>query len=582
MSTNSEAEQLLRKAALINATRFGGRAEVGSVLGKILSERPDLRKTANELSRLCVSIVEEVNRLSSSEQRNIVQTQWPEELVEKEKKREEKILPPLSNVEKYPRVVTRFSPNPDGAIHIGSTRAIILCHDYARMYNGKFILRFEDTDPRLHKPVLEFYDSIREDVRWLDCQWDQEIIQSDRMEIYYHHAKELLSMGGAYVCTCSKQNFKTLTLDSRACGCRDLPTSVQLERWEKMINGTFSEEEAIVRVKTDLNHPNPAVRDWPALRIIDPEKHPHPRVGAKYRVWPLYNFACGIDDRLLEISHIIRGKEHLTNEVRQTYMFTHFGWHYPETIHYGRLKIIGTVLSKSKMVKMIADGVVSDFADPRLATLSALRRRGITPGALRRLVFEIGPRPVDATLSWDNIFSYNRKLIDPTASRFFFVGDPVELEIAGLPGDFVSNLPLHPDHPEYGNRQLNVKRTGSISSVFISKDDSKTLSPGDIVRLMELFNVKISSIEPSKIKGEFHSQSYQDARKLDANLIHWLPQDGNINAKLVLPSANIIEGLGENAISLQKIGSIIQLVRVGFGRIDSKTSDSVVVYFAHS
>ena len=162
-----------------------------------------------------------------------------------------------------------------------------------------------------------------------------------------------------------------------------------------MLDGTFKEGEAVVRIKTDLSHPNPAVRDWPALRIINTERHPHPRVGSKYRVWPLYNFACGIDDHLIGVSHIIRGKEHLTNQRRQEYMYKHLGWQYPEAIHYGRLKIKGASLSKSKIVEGIRNGTFRDWDDPRLATFAALRRRGISPEAIRRLIIDVGPKTAD-------------------------------------------------------------------------------------------------------------------------------------------------------------------------------------------
>jgi glutamyl-tRNA synthetase len=182
---------------------------------------------------------------------------------------EEKRLPPLPNVEKYAQVVTRFSPNPDCVLHLGSARAIVLCYEYARMYKGRFLLRFEDTDPKLKRPVLELYDSVREDLAWLGCKPDEEFIQSDRISIYYDYAEKLLTNGNAYVCTCQPQEFKERTSAKKPCECRDLPLEDHLERWRSMLDGGYPEGEVVVRVKTDLNHPNPAVRDWPALRVID-------------------------------------------------------------------------------------------------------------------------------------------------------------------------------------------------------------------------------------------------------------------------------------------------------------------------
>src|SRR5213596_4118844 len=276
-----------------------------------------------------------------------------------------KALPPLPNTDKYAMIVTRFAPNPDFVLHLGSIRAIILSHDYARMYKGRFLLRFDDTDPRLKKSALEYYDLIREDVRWLECQWDAEYIASDRVPVYYEHAEKVLKSGDAYICTCTPDDFRLNINAGRACPDRSKSPEQNLADWAKMLNGGFGEGDAVLRVKTELAHPNPAVRDWPALRIIDPEKYPHPRVGSKYRVWPLYNFSAAVDDHLIGVTHIIRGKEHLTNAVRQTFLYKHMGWSYPEAIEYGRLKMIGFKLSKSEMVKELEEGLVDGFDDPR-------------------------------------------------------------------------------------------------------------------------------------------------------------------------------------------------------------------------
>ena len=412
LENDSELKELIRKGALQNAVKHGGKAQAGPIIGKILGEKAELRAKAKELTILVNRILSEVNNLSIEEQKLIVEKNWPETF-KKEKVEEEKKLPPLPNAAEHAQVVTRFSPNPDCVLHLGSARAIILSHEYARIYNGKFILRFEDTDPKVKRPSLEFYEKIREDLAWLGCKIDEEYIQSDRLPIYYEYAERLLGEGNAYVCTCIPDEFREMNIQNKPCPCRSLPPTEQVERWKRMLNGGYAEGEAVVRVKTDLNHPNPAVRDWPALRIIDPVKYPHPRVGSKYRVWPLYNMAAGLDDHLMGITHIIRGKEHLTNGVRQEFMYRHLGWKYPEAIHYGRLKITGASLSKSKIVQGVKDGTYTGFDDPRLATFVALNRRGIAPEAVKKMIIDVGPKTVDVTLSWENLYSYNRKLLDP-------------------------------------------------------------------------------------------------------------------------------------------------------------------------
>ncbi|MEM2103194.1 MAG: glutamate--tRNA ligase [Candidatus Bathyarchaeia archaeon] len=576
---NKETREIIRKLALINAVSYNGKAQAGPVMGKLLAEQPQLKARVKEIGPLVAEVIKEVNALPVEEQRKIVEKNWPETLV-KEKVEEEKHLPKLPNVELYERVVTRFSPNPDCAIHLGSARAIVLCYEYAKMYKGSFILRFEDTDPRLKRSALPFYDSIREDLAWLGCKPDKEFIQSDRIPIYYEHAEKLLKDGNAYVCTCNGDEFKKKLLAQQPCPCRNLPPKEHLERWQKMLDGTFKEGEAVVRIKTDLSHPNPAVRDWPALRIIDPKTHPHPRVGRKYRVWPLYNLASGVDDHLMGISHIIRGKEHLTNQVRQEFMYEHFGWRYPEAIHYGRMKIVGAFLSKSKIVAGMREGLFKGWDDPRLATFAALRRRGIQPEAIKRMIIDVGPKAQDVTLSWDNLYAYNRKIIDSTANRYFFVCEPMRLVVRGLEQGFVARLPLHPDHPEKGFRQIEVKPEENKVSFHVSRDDLKLFKKGNVVRLMELFNIKVEKTGKKGAEAVFHSQSYEDAKKLNAPLIHWLPEGFGAPCTVIMPDASEAKGIAEEECKRLRVNDIVQFERFGFVRIDA-VGEGIVAYYAH-
>ncbi|NWG10710.1 glutamate--tRNA ligase [Candidatus Bathyarchaeota archaeon] len=572
--------EAIRKVALLNAVRHNGKAQLGPVVGKILGEKPEFRTRAKELAVIVNDVVQEINNLSLSEQQRIIEEKWPETLV-KEKVEEEKRLPPLPNVDKYVQVVTRFSPNPDCVLHLGSARAIILCHEYARMYKGKFILRFEDTDPKLKRPVLEFYDRIREDLVWLGCKHDEEYIQSDRISIYYEYAEQLLKDGNAYVCTCQPEQFRKKILASKPCECRNLSKKEQLAGWKRMLEGGYREGEAVYRVKTDLNHPNPAVRDWPALRVIDAEKYPHPRVGRKYHVWPLYNLAAGIDDHLMGITHIIRGKEHLTNMVRQEYMYKYFGWKYPEAIHYGRLKITGASLSKSKIVQGIKEGLYKDWDDPRLATFAALRRRGITPEAIKKMIIDVGPKTPDVILSWENLYAYNRKILDPVADRYFFVDNPIELKVKQVSKAFRAKLPLHPEKPEKGYREYTVEPERDGSVVFwVSKKDMESVAIGNVIRLMELFNVKIENTEACSAEASFVSESYEDVKRTKTQLIHWISVGEDMPCQVLMPDATVAEGIAESACRKLKSNSIIQFERFGFVRID-KVNAKLTACYAH-
>ncbi len=579
--TAPEALELeAKKAALLNAIKHEGKAEAGAVIGRLLGSHPELRQKAADVRALVAKVIGQVNAMSLADQEKIIQENWPEELV-KEKPKVERGLPPLPNVDKYPKIVTRFSPNPDSVLHLGNARAFILSHDYARKYNGKFILRFEDTDPRLKKAALQYYDLIRADLKWLECTWDEEHYQSDRLELYYQYAEELIRKGAAYVCECASEDFKQLVESGRACPCRAISADENITRWKGMLGGEYEEGEAVLRVRTDLDHPNPAVRDWPALRVIDTTKYPHPRVGSKYRVWPLYNMACGVDDHLMGISHVIRGKEHLTNMERQKYLYNYLGWQYPDAIHYGRLHVVGMDLSKSKMMRALEEGVYKDLSDPRLGTLMALKRRGITPQAIRGIVYEVGPRPVDATISWENVYAANRKIIDPIARRYFFVDTPIITSVSGVKNSRTVKISAHPDHPEMGTREITVDAKDGKCRLFLSKGDLGILKPGAVVRLMELFNLKVVQASPDLVTAELHSETYAESKTVNAPLIHWLPEQRNCKATVVMPTAETIHGLGEPALATCHVDDAIQLVRFGFGRVDALVQDSVSIYFAH-
>jgi glutamyl-tRNA synthetase len=578
---DSKLRDNVRKAALLNAFKHGGNAQGGAVIGKILGEKPELRDKVAELTSIVDSVVREVNRLSLREQKQIIEKKWPELLV-REKAEEEKKLPPLPNADKYAEVVTRFSPNPDYALHLGNARAIVLCYEYSRLYKGKFILRFEDTDPKIKRPVLDFYDGIRRDLDWLGCKPDAEYIQSDRIPIYYEYAEKLLEGGHAYVCTCQPQLFREMILANRPCECRGLTVEENLARWKRMLDGHYEEGEAVVRIKTDLTHPNPAVRDWPALRVINTEKFPHPRVGSKYRVWPLYNLASGVDDHLLHITHIIRGKEHLTNQVRQEYMYNYLGWKYPEAIHYGRLKITGAYLSKSKIVQGIREGMFKGWDDPRLATFAALRRRGITPQAIRRMIIDIGPKTQDVILSWENLYAYNRKIVDPIAERYFFVQDPVEFAVDGISGVFRARLPVHPDSKEGKSRDYTIKpqRKDGQAKFWVSKKDVDSFRIGGIIRLIGLFNVKIKDANVYSAEATFASESYEQARRTKARLIHWVPLGQDVPCRVVMQDAAVMEGMAESLCKRLEPNAIIQFERYGFVRID-QVGKEITAYYAH-
>jgi glutamyl-tRNA synthetase len=563
------------KHAVHNAATHDGKAQNGPVMGRIMGEHPELRDRAKEVLAIVGEVVSEVNSWSLERQTEMLEERWPE-LLESRKKEEEKGLPPLENVNKYDEVRTRFAPNPDGPLHLGSAEPIIFCDEYARMYDGKFVLRYEDTSPDVKAPIPEMYDWIREDIEWLGVEIDEVYYQSDRLEIYYNYAEKLLEMEAAYVCTCKSSDFKEYYTAKEACPCRDLPQDVHFQRWEMMLDGLFRKGDAVVRIKTDLDHPNPAVREFPALRI---STSPHPRTGRKHRVWPLYNFSCAIDDHEMAISHIIRGKEHEVNTTRQKYIHRHLGWEYPEIINVGRLGLEVGVLSKSRIRAGLERGIYKSWDDPRLGTLRALRRRGLQPMTIRELMVQVGPKPINATLSWDHIASVNRRNIEPSSNRYFFVRDPVSLVVSGLERECTAGLPLHPDYNERGSREYTVRPVNGEASFNISLDDAEDLAEGGIIRLMGLFNAMITGRDSEAVYARYHSEGHQEAREVYASFIHWLPEKTGIEARVVMPDASTAEGIAEKYCLNLKVDDMIQFERFGFVRVDSVSP--FVAYFAH-
>jgi len=578
----NEIRSIAFKYALQNAIQYGGKAELKAVISKVIAEKPELKSVIREVVSMVRNVVNEVNRLSIVEQKRIAEEKYPEIFAKKERK-EEKKLPPLPNAHKYKVIVTRFAPNPDFVLHLGNARPAILCYEYARMYKGKFILRFDDTDPKIKKPMLEAYDLIREDLKWLGLKWDEEYIQSLRLPIHYQYAKKLIELGGAYVDTCSRKEFKKLRDRRKPCPHRSQSIEKNLELWDKMLEGHFGEGEAVLRVKTDLNHPDPSVRDWVAFRIIDTSKSPHPLVRDKYIVWPTYNYASALDDHLLNITHILRAKEHLTNTVKQKYLYRHFRWEYPETIHFGKLKLKGFILSKSAIRKYVETGKFEGFDDPRFGTLCALRKRGFIAEAIRELILEVGVKPSEASISMENLAALNRKIVDPKAPRILFVDNPVKMVISGI-SEFTTKIPYHPEVKELGYRVLRLKSSKNELEVYISHRDYDRLSKGDKIRLLGLFNIRIEEKKKNTIRASLTSVSLEEAKKYKLQIIQWVPCENNVNVIVKKPEGlnlSIIEGVAEESLRKTPLNTIVQFYRFGFVRVNSVSRDKVITYFAH-
>ena len=554
----NDLEEIIYKHALLNAAKHKGSANPGAVMGSIMSNEPELRSKAKEIGPMSGKIVAKVNALSLEEQQAEME-KFGVEVQDKKPKAKEVGLQELPGT--HENIVLRFAPNPSGPLHIGHSRAAVPNAEYVKRHNGKLILRIEDTDPkRVYEPA---YEMIPEDLEWLGIKADEVIYQSDRFETYYDYARQLIENGAAYMCTCDGATFKELKDNCKACPCRDNSIEENIELWEKF--DTMEAGEAVLRVKTDIAHKNPAIRDWVAMRLVD---ETHPRLGNKYRIYPMMNFSVAVDDHLMGLTHVLRGKDHLANTEKQKYLYDHMGWDVPEYIHYGRLKMEDIALSTSKAMAGIEDGTYSGWDDPRLGTLRAIARRGIDPRTIYNLITEIGVKMADSAISWKKIYGLNRSFLEPVANRYFFCEEPQLVEIDGYDGGKVDiERPLHADHLDRGNRVLPFDGTAYLAKVDISDG---------IFRLMDAVNV---NIEDGKLT--YHSTSFEDARAVKARIIQWVPAEDNVDVKIVMDDASIKTGLGEGALRDLKVGDIVQFERVGFARLDEISDGELVFYFAH-
>lgn len=547
-------QEEIKKQALKNAFQHNGKANPGAIISKILGLFPEYRTRAGELAILVNAEVEKVNALSIEEIRDTIHRDYPD-LEVKEKKKEVHTLPELRNVSGS--VVMRMAPSPSGPLHIGHSRMAILNDEYVKRYGGRLILRIEDTNPANIDPIA--YDQIPKDLEWLGVNFTDIVIQSDRMEIYYAEAENLIRGGHAYVCTCVPDEFKKKLLAGKACPHRDTAPEENIEKFQRMINGGYKQGEAVLVIKTDLDHPNPSVRDWIAFRISEV---PHPRHGRKYRVYPMMNFSVAVDDHLLGLTHVIRGKDHINNTEKQKYIFKYESWKLPEYYHYGLVDFPGVILKTSTIKKGIATHEYAGWDDIRLGTILAFRKRGFQPETFRRYWVQSGMREIDSEFSVEIFNSINKDIIDATTKRFFFVPDPVTISINGSI-DLRSRAPYHPSKPELGYREYIL---GKDPSIYVSGRDWNSLEDGAILRFKDLCNV-----EKNGNHAEFKGVEMTD-RKM--KIIQWCPSDSG-RFTVFRPDGNHDDGMIEPLVTGYR--GVAQLERYGYVNI----ADTHTGYFTH-
>lgn len=501
-------------------------------------------------------------------------------------------LPSLVNVVDG-TVVTRFPPEPNGYPHIGHAKAAIIDEEYAKKYHGKLILRYDDTNPLKEK--LEYYDAIKDGLDWLGVKPQVIKNTSDDMEKIYEYGKKLIQINFAYVCNCAPDVIKENRLKSIPCNCTQNPVQDNLKLFESMINSETFHQKSILRYRGDMSNLNTAMRDPTLFRIIKGGEHP--KVGKKYSLWPTYDFAAPIEDSLDGVTHALRTKEYeLRNELYYS-ILDNLNLPKPILIEFSRLEFEGIPVSKRKITPLIENGIIKNWDDPRLPTLMALKRRGFLPEAIRKFVLSLSITLSETKPSIEILESFNRKLLDPVSLRLFFVKNPVKLIIDSL--DMKSTeLKNHPTLDK-GRRKIQVENI-----IYISNDDAIRIKTGDTLRLMDLCNIEILSID-NPVNGENgnpidngireKSESVIKAKNIGNEIshsipkIHWVSEVDKIDFNILKPlplfngdtynENNLIidKGYAESFVATLPIGTPIQFVRYGFCKID----DIATAVFTH-
>lgn len=543
-------EKTILKHVLNNAVKFNGKANPGAIIGKLIQENPEIKDKISEISKKINETVSKVNSMSLEQQEKELKKF---NLPEKKKIKEVVTIPDLPNVKN--KVVMRFAPNPNGPMSLGHSRIAIWNHLFTQKYKGRLIIRMDDTDPKNKVPMKEAYKWFQEDLKWLKIKVNKVIIQSKRFNLYYKYAELLIKENQAYICTCNQEEFKKLIDKSIECECRNISPLETLKRWKKMFS-KYKEGEAVYRIKTNIMHENPAVRDWPAFRIINKSMHP---LNKKARVWPLLNFASAIDDRELKTTHILRGIDLEISDVRQKYIYDYFNWQYPETIYLGKI-IFSGVKSTSEAKRLIQEKKLIGWDDPRLGTLKALKKRGFQPETIVNFIKDARLTKSEIHVNFEKLAHLNKEVIDKKALRYFAVINPIKIKIKNAP-KLTAKLPLHPSLKK-GFRILKAK------DEFYIQDK---LEKNKVYRLMHLFNFKNNefiSVDPNP--------------NLNASLIHWLPVSKDlVDIEIVMNDAKVIKAIAEPSLKKVKKSEIIQLERNFFIRCESNTNKKRLFCYAH-
>ena len=515
------------------------------------------------------------------------------------------------------KVHTRFPPEPNGYLHLGHAKSICLNFGVAKEFNGLCNLRFDDTNPT--KEDTEYVESIREDVRWLGGDWgDREFYASNYFDKLYEYAEQLLKMGKAYVDDLTADEIReyrgTLTQPGRESPYRNRSVEENLDLFRRMRAGEFADGTHVLRAKIDMASPNLVMRDPTLYRIRHATHH---RTGDKWCIYPMYDFTHPLSDSIEGITHSLCTLEFVNNRELYNWVLETLNVYHPEQTEFARLNLTYTVLSKRKLIQLVKEGYVKGWDDPRMPTLSALRRRGVPPEAIHDFCRRIGMAKSEAVVEYGLLEFCIREYLNAHAPRWMAVLNPVRLVIDNYPEDQedVFEMPLYPDDDSFGSRKVPFTR-----ELYIDRDDFRLdppkkyyrLAPGQEVRLRYAYFVTCTDVvkdaegnvqeihctyDPAsrggnspdgrKVKGTIHWVSAKYALPAEVRLYEQLfsvadpnnVPEGKTFLDYINPdSLRTVSARLEPAMAQIRTGETVQFERVGYFCKDRDSTDELPVF----
>ena len=516
------------------------------------------------------------------------------------------------------RVHTRFPPEPNGYLHIGHAKSICLNFGIAAENGGLCNLRFDDTNPS--KEDVEYVDSIQEDVKWLGFDWgDRMFYASDYFSQLYEYAEQLIRMGKAYVCDLSAQEMReyrgTLTEPGRNSPYRDRPVEENLDLFRRMKAGEYPDGSRTLRAKIDMASPNITMRDPVLYRIL---RATHHRTGDAWCIYPMYDYAHPLSDAIERITHSICTLEFEDHRPLYDWCVETLGTYRPQQIEFARLNLTHTVMSKRKLRELVEQNLVSGWDDPRMPTISGLRRRGYTPEAIRDFCERIGVAKSNSMVDLELLEHCIREDLNARAARAMVVLRPLKVVIDNFPGNIVEELTAenNPENPDMGSRTVPFSRELYIEQEdFMEQPPGKffRLAPGREVRLKYAYIIKCEQVvkdpqsgeilevrctyDPEsksggatsgrKVKGTLHWVSAAQAVPVEVRLYDHLFKDetaGDINeedGQSVMNPHSLValkQAMMEPSLANAETGIRYQFLRQGYFCVDPDSRPGAIVF----